>query len=102
MPSRASTAVLTDDSREARDIEISFRFPWAVLFGLVMGLFRDLEAASQDSPRVVPALSRHQYPVEQIVTKGVGRLAPTRGLAVWVPAQGRDDQRFAPPKPAPA
>src|ERR1700721_2087271 len=50
MPSRASNAVLTVDSREARDIEISFRFPWAMLLRVVIGRFcRDLGRESQGS-----------------------------------------------------
>jgi hypothetical protein len=47
MLSRASNAVLTDDSREARDIEISLG---GVVEGSAWGFCRDLGRESQDAP----------------------------------------------------
>jgi hypothetical protein len=48
---------LTDDSREARDIEISFRFPWAMLLRAAIGGL--LSGFGSGESRFTPTNCRH-------------------------------------------
>src|SRR5258708_5769257 len=94
MPSRASNAVLTVDSREARDIEISLR-DWAG-----EGLCRNLGRESQGALRCRHPRRRvteySEAPEFYFEGRGVLDAPPSRGMTAGGEFAGTTSQRAAP------